>query len=130
MQMTLETILAIGSFAISFGGLVGILIVRDKTKEISIVVVIAALVILSSIALCQDYQHRQRVATVSKAIMEELGQEVKAFDQLYETLYYVEFTIVNEALNELVNTGKVGHKVLELRDDLGARFRVRGYYVK
>lgn len=127
--MTLQTLLAVASFALSIGGLVRISIRSETTKGVSIVVIISALVLLSSIELYQTYQHHQHLNTVSQDILAALGQEVMTLDQLYETLHYEELSIVTEAVDDLVGEHNVGQKILELKDVFGSSFRVRGYYV-
>ena len=128
--MLLEKFLPIASFAIALGGLVRLFRPASKTKEVVMATVIASLTLLSGLTVYQVYRHEQRVTTVSREILVLLGDDVKAFDQLYEALYYVEARVVNEALDDLIVHGKIGHKVLELRDYQGATFRVRGYYAK
>ena len=128
--MLLEKLLPVASFTIGLGGLVRLFRPAGKTKEVVIATVIASLTLLSGITVYQVYRHEQGVKAVSQEILVLLGDDVKAFDQLYEALYYVEVRVINEALDDLIAHGKVGHKLLELRDYQGATFRVRGYYAK
>lgn len=61
--------------------------------------------------------------------MAKLGPEVKPVDQLYQDFFQPDFAMVNEALKKLISSGTVGHKMLDVRDDLGTRYQMRGYYV-
>ncbi len=128
--MPLEKWLPIASFAIALGGLARLLLPQRKTRDVVLTTVITALLLLSGVTVYRTHRHAQRVRTVSREIVALLGDDVRAFDQLYEALYYVEAPVVNEALDDLIARGRVGHRVLELRDYQGATFRVRGYYAR
>lgn len=125
----MDTYLAIASLAISVGGLVPVFFLRDRRKEISIAIVIAAMICLSAVVVYQQNVHKGMVECVSADVREKLRPEIQTFDQLYESLYYVEFTILNEALDHLVNSGIVDHRILVLRGDDGKTYRVKGYFV-
>lgn len=130
MTVPLEKLLPYASFAIALGGLVArIYFPPDSRKETISAVVIAFLVIMTGVGLYQTINHERHVEAVAKKIIVALGSETKTFDQIYETLHYVDFPVANEALDHLVNTNVVGHEVLDVRGDRGSKFRVRGYYV-
>ena len=129
MTIPLEKLLPYASFAIALGGLVArIYFPPDSRKETISAVVIAFLVLMTGVGLYQAVEHERHVEAISTKIVAALGSDTKTFDQIYEALFPVDFPVANEALDYLVNSNIVGHRVLDVRDDLGSRFRVRGYY--
>jgi hypothetical protein len=128
--MTLNGFLTVFSLALSIGGLVRILLNRDRAREILIAVIVAAVAILSAVMLFNHYRHQKQVKDLSVKITEALRTETRTFDDLYGKLYYVEFPMLNESLAQLVDRDIVGHKMLALTDHTGRGFNVRGYYAK
>lgn len=129
-KIPLDTILAVISLAIAIGGFIPIFFMHDRKKEIALTMVLATLIVLSGITYIRGHQHQQRVKSVSVEIVEKLGVDCRTFDQLYEQLYYPDFLILSEALENLIKDGQVGHKILEVRDDRGENYRVKVYYLR
>lgn len=92
--------------------------------------VLTALIAISVILFIRNGQHEKQVEIVSNEIVDKIGTTSKTFDQLFEELYYPDFTVLSEALDNLIKNGKVGHKILEVHNDTGELFRVRGFYLK
>lgn len=128
--MEIETFLSIASFAISVGGLVSVLIIKNHRKEIVLAVVVSALVVTSSFTLYRIHQHDQLISRVEREIIERLSYNTWTFDHIYEELHYVPFNVVNEALFLATEKGTINHKVIEFRNNDGTLLRTRGYYVK
>ncbi|MBW1739037.1 MAG: hypothetical protein JRJ69_16220 [Deltaproteobacteria bacterium] len=128
--MTIETFLAIASFAISIGGLIPVFFLRDRQKELSLAVVIALLVATTGVVLYRHYQHEQLINRVENEIIGKLSHNTWTVDQLYQELHYVPFPVVNEALFRGVENGVIGHRVIEFRASDGSFLHVRGYYAK
>jgi len=131
--MTLGTLLEIFCFAFAVAEFVQRIRLRGKEplnarKELSIVG-LSVLLLLSSVALYQTYSHHREVSRISKNITDTLGSHVKTFDQIFEALNHPGFSIVNETLDDLVDSGNIGHNVFDVKDDYGSTYRVRGYYV-
>lgn len=127
--MGIETFLAIASFAISVGGLVSILMVNKHKREVVLILIIAALVATSSVALYRLYRHDRLIKRVESEIVAKLSHHTWTFDQIYEELHYVPFQVVNETLFRAVERGMIGHQVIEFRNSDGALLQTRGYYV-
>jgi RsiW-degrading membrane proteinase PrsW (M82 family) len=126
--MTPSTFLSIASFAISLGGLVPVFFLKNRTKDLALAVVVAALVGTTSVALFHAYQHEMMISRVKGEIIEELAYDTLIFDQIYLELHYVPLTVVSEALFQAVEEGIVEHQMIEFQKD--ARIvQVRGYYV-
>lgn len=127
--MRFESFLTIVSFAISVGGLVPVLILKDRRKEVVLAVVIAALVATSGIALYRLHQHDELISRVQAEILATLSHNTLTFDQLYQELHYRPFPVVNEALFRAVEKGVIGHRVIEFQRD-ASMLAVRGYYIE
>ena len=128
--MSIEVFLSIAGFALSLGGLVSILFVEDRKKEVALAVVVAALVATSGVALYRLYQHDQLIGRVEEEIVSKLSHNTWTFDQIYEELHYVPFPVVNEALFRAVESGAIGHRLIEFRGSDGSLLQVRGYYLE
>lgn len=124
----IETFLAIASFAVSAGGLIAALFLKDR-KEVVLSIVIAALVATTGVALYQHYRQEQLVSQVQSEILGKLSHETLTFDQLYQELLYRPLPVVNEALFRAVERGVIGHRVIEFQRD-GRTLAVRCYFVE
>jgi uncharacterized membrane protein (UPF0182 family) len=129
-NISLDTFLGIMSVAISIGGFITIFLKQERKREVALVVVLTVLVAISVILFIRDGQHEKQVEIVSNEIVDKIGTTSKTFDQLFEELYYPDFTVLSEALDNLIKNGKVEHKILEVRNDIGELYRVRGFYLK
>ena len=127
--MSIETLISVLSFAISIGGFVAIFVVENRKKEIIFVVIISVLVVTSGIALYQHISYRQYIARVEKEIITKLANNTWTFNQIYEEVLYKQFSVVNEALFNAVQKGKIGHTLMEFRSHENLLLQVRGYYV-
>ena len=118
------------SFALSLGGLVVRVFLRSDSRKLTVLgIVITCLVVLTGVGIYQSLSHKRRVEAAAKEIVGALGNSTRTFDELQEILYKPDFPLTTEALDALVSTNKVGQKILDVRDELGRHFRVRGYYV-
>lgn len=128
--MTLQIVLSVISFAISLGGFVKIVASKDDSKRTQLLVFITTLFLLSGVTLYQKYQHDSSVESVSRQIISEFGEGYRTSEEIYVALPLKDFQIANEALEDLVDSGKLGQKISDLRDDSGATHPVRLYYLK
>ncbi len=126
--MAIETFLAIASFSISLGGLVSVFVFKDRTKEIALSVIVAALLATTGITLYGRYQHERLISRVQDEIVSELSAGTLTFDQLFQGLHYVSFPIVSEALFRAVEGQIIQHQVIEFQKD-GKTVVVRAYFV-
>lgn len=129
-KFSIDTILAILSLAVSIVGLFPTFRLQDVRKKIVIVVVLVIIITSSALTFIRTVQYGKQIELVSNEIVEKIGPTSKTFDQLFEELYYPDFSILSEALDNLINEGKVGHRILEVHNDIGESFRVRGFYLK
>jgi len=130
MVLSLESVLAIASFALSVGGLAHILIIPTLRRQVILAVVVAALVPTTGFALYRVQQHERRLTRMEAAIIKKLSHDTLTFEQVYEGLHYEEFATVNEAIFRLVARGALGQRVLEVRSADGTPLRLRVYYVQ
>ncbi len=128
--MTIETLLAIASFAISVGGFISsVFIFKDHWKRVALIVTIILLVATTGAALYQHYQHNRQISKVEKEIIEKLSYNRWTFDQLYHELHFKSFPLVSEALFRGIEKGIIGDNVIEVRINYDFQ-QVRVYYVK
>lgn len=126
---TVFQIIQIIGFALAIASFIGLLIGWEK-KIVVIVAALVAFVIIGGVKVYEYHYHWMRVESTSGLIVKELGTDRKTLDQLCQTFRPQEVQFVEEALTELVNIRKVGHKILDMRDDLSSRYPVRIYYVQ
>ena len=128
MSIPLATLLPPISFALSLAGLLVRFIFPDSRKLTVLGILLTCLVVMTGAALYQAVNHERRVELVADQIVTALGSETKTFDELHEELYKSDLSTTTEALDSLVMAKKVGQRILEVRDNFGTGFRVRGYY--
>jgi len=121
--------LSIASFAISLGGLVPILFFQDRIKQVALAIIISALIVTSGVKLFDVYSHEELISRVENEMLEKLSVNTWTFDQIYNELHYVTFPIANEALFRSVESGRIGHNIVEFRNASGEILQVKGYFV-
>lgn len=126
--MTIELMLSIASFALSIGGLVPVLLLKERRKQIVLAIILASLIPTSGVIFYRLYQHESLVSRVGEEISEKISTHTWTFDQIYSELHYVSYPIVSEALFNAVEEGTIGHKNLEFRSDNGI-LQVKGYFL-
>ncbi len=131
--MLIETILSISSVVFSLGGFLLSWISFRKTKDkivVGIAMILAVLILSSSIALLKQAQKMKRVKNIKVRIVKAIGSEAKSAQELHEKLLpFVEYKLFNEALEQLISEGKVEDQVIKVRDHYNREFRIRVYYV-
>lgn len=125
--MTPSTFLSIASFAIALGGLLPVFLLKDRKKDLALVIILGILIGTTSLTLHQAYQHEVMIDRVKEEILQELAYDTLTFDQLYLELHYIPFTVVSEALFQAVEQGVVEHRMIEFQKDAKI-VQVRGYY--
>ncbi|HHT9114639.1 MAG TPA: hypothetical protein ACFYD0_15130 [Candidatus Wunengus sp. YC65] len=125
----MEKYLSILSLAVSIGSFIAVLFAKGEKKKFLVTIVALVFFIVSSTLSYIDAQrHENHIKYVATEITEILGKNSKTFDQLYEEAYFTSVSDLNEALGSLIRNGDVGHKILEVGDDRGEKYRVRGFY--
>lgn len=125
----MEKYLAAISLAISVGSFFAVLIAKGEKKKVLVAIVaLVALIVISTLTYIDVQRHDHHIKYVSGEIIEILGTNSKTFDQLYEELYFTSVSDLNEALGILITNGNVGHKILEVDDNRGEKYRVKCFY--
>lgn len=118
------------SFALSLSGLLVRVFLPSDSRKITVLgIVITCLVVITSFGFYQAINHKRHVEATANEIVTILHGGTKTLDEVQENLYKADFRVTTEALDGLVATDTVGHRILKVRDDLGRRFRVRAYYL-
>lgn len=127
--MTIELVLSIASFALSIGGLVPVLLLKERKKQVILAIILSALIPTSGITFYALYQHESMINRVEKEIASRLAHHTWTFDQIYNELHYAPYPIVSEALFRAVEGGMIGHRVIEFRSEEGT-LQVKGYFLQ
>jgi hypothetical protein len=131
MGISLEEILPYASFALAVAGLVVRIFLRsDSRKSAMLIIVLTLLVVMTGLGSYRAFLHARHVEAAAETILTKLGNQTKTFEEIHEDFIETDPNIIGEALESLVETGRVDHKIMDVRDDLGTRFRVRGYFAK
>lgn len=126
----IENLLPYFNFALAIAGLAVRVFLRSDSRKATILgVIIIFMLVITSVGVLQTINYERLVEAASREIIAVLGSETKTFDQIYQALYKPDLRVVTAALDELVKTRIVGHHILDVRDDIGRRFSVRGYYL-
>lgn len=116
------------SFAFSLSGLILQLFAPASRKKVLLVTVITSLAVMTGVAAWNAAAHEREVATAMREIVVALDGNAETFDQIAEALNKPDFRVISEALDRLIEDGKVGHQLLEVRDDHDRHFRTRVYF--
>ena len=127
--MSIELALSIASFALAIGGLVPVLLLKERRKQVVLAIILAALIPSSGITFYRLYQHESLINRTEKEITIKLSHHTWTFDQIYHELHYVPYPIVSEALFNTVEDGVIGYRTIEFRTDEGMQ-QVKGYFLQ
>ncbi|MCU7816615.1 MAG: hypothetical protein KZQ81_15810 [Candidatus Thiodiazotropha sp. (ex Rostrolucina anterorostrata)] len=129
-----DTALQIISFALGVAGFVASLLPRRSAKaKIRSAALMAGLVAFAVTGLALIWESHERsshIRAVSEQVIDTLGKEAKSIDQLHEALAYENLRTVSDAVALLVDTKKVGHRVVNVRDNANLQYRARLFFVK
>lgn len=130
MGTVIEKILPYCNFALAIAGLVVRVFLRPDSRKATILgIVIIFMVVMTGVGAFQAINHERLVDATSREIITVLASDTRTFDQISQALYKPDLRVATEALDDLVKTKIVGHQMLDVRDDIGRRFSVRGYYL-
>lgn len=115
--------------ALGLASLVPAFATRERRKKIILVAIGTTLVGIFAYQL-YDYVSRQRRID---ALRDEITERIVAagsvtFEQLLEELYYPDFAAANEAIDALVQEGRLRHEVMDVQSASGKEYKVRIYY--
>ncbi len=108
----------------------------SQSKKLRIVMAaLAAICIISIVTYVEEQrsaldrtQHIVHIKWVTDEIHNVLDAHSMTFDQLYDELYFVNYSDLNEALTNMIKGGSLGHKNLDVRDDKGGVYKVKAFY--
>lgn len=128
--MTVETILAIASFALALGGLVPIFFLREQKKIVALIITVSALLVTTSVALFRVLQHEKIIIEVQAKFRMELSEKSKTLDQLDQDLpNHIEYADIVEALFRGLDKDSLGQKTIYFVRD-GESIPVKVYFAK
>ena len=129
-DMSLDTIIAILGFAVSLGGFVPLLLLKDHRREIGVIALVTAVCVLAATHGYQTYKHDQETAYVKRVILSELAARDSTYEDLRRHFGDVNPTTVTSALQEMVRKQEISAGVVLLHDLNGQTFDVYLYKVE
>jgi hypothetical protein len=128
--MGFDAWLAALALAISVGGLVPILVIKeDRRKELAIVVVVSLLIAVTATMAVRTHEHFSEVREIQDQIVASLSGSRWTSDQLYKQLNFPYRDVFFEALSRAVDQQRVQQTVVQVRIDDGPPVDVRLYWV-
>ena len=128
--MLIEHFMTVISFTAAVVGLIALVLPKGEQKKILFIVIVTLIVSTTGLTVYQQLQHQAEIKAVQKEIIEVLDTHIYTFDQIYQQVHLKPFNLVNEALYDLVDNGKVGHRLMRFTGEENILLQARGYYVK
>lgn len=127
----MDSYLNIISLALAIAALVPVLLPSTRVRLWTVTAVGLSLVVL--LAAYQTYQaitEQRNIEIVKEEIWGLLTKHKKGltFEQIYENLYYRDFSVANQALDALVEEGRALNEKRETKDQEGTKYVVRRYF--
>lgn len=129
--MSLDLVLTIAGVAASVGGLVAVLAGGGRErKQIVIAAVLAFLAATTTVLVLGHLERRQVLRKTEREVVGLIDNSTRTIDDLYHHLLNVPLPVISEALQNLIEQGRVSHRILELRTASGEFVDVRGYSLR
>ena len=126
----MDTILAIIGLALGLASLVPAFASSGSKKKIVYVAVGVSLIGIFAFQLYDVFSRQKQIGALKKEITQRLiFSRSMTFEQLLSDLYYPDFSAANDAIDALVQEGKVKHEVMDVQSASGTHYKVRIYYV-
>ena len=127
----MDSYLSIAGLALAIAALVPVLFPATRVKFWTITAAGLSLVVL--IGAFQAYKEiaEHRAVSASKEEIWALltkNEKGMSFDQIYDNMYYPNFTVANAAIDELVTEGRIQSEKVDAVGTDGAKFVVRRFY--
>lgn len=114
--MNFDTLVSIGAFAASVGGLVPVFVVKEnQRKQAAVTMVIAILLCLTSILAIRSVERDRAVGRMQANIINKLSHHEWTFEQLFAELHYPERALLSEALFRAVAEGSVEDRLDQIQ---------------
>lgn len=129
--MPIDSYLAIISLALAIAGLVPILLPTTRARFWTVTAATLSLVVLIGVYQAhKEYSERKAVRAVKEEVWGLLTKHEKGmtFEQIYDSLYYPNFTVANAAIDGLVAESRIENEKKEVADIEGTKYVVRKYY--
>lgn len=127
----MDSYLSIVGLALAIAALVPILFPTTRIKLWTVTAALLSIVILViGFQVYKEVAENRAVRTSKDEILILLKNNKKglSFEQIYDNMYYPNFSIANAAIDELVSEGKVLNDKVEAIDQSGVKFVVRRFY--
>lgn len=114
---------------ISISSFIAMLLSEDTKKKIVLAVfATVALTAISVVTYVEADRHIRHIKRVTADISDVLDSKIMSFDQLYSELYFTSQTDLNEALGDMIAERTIWFRYLELCDEKGEKYFVKGFY--
>jgi|ERR1044071_730100 hypothetical protein len=126
----MDTILAIVGVALGLASLIPAIESSNHKKRIIFIAIGVSLIGIFAFQLYDVFSRHKHVERLKQEIAANLLASGSAtFEQLLSQLYYPDFAETNDALDALVEEGRVKHEVMDVQSASGTHYKVRVYFV-
>ena len=128
--MNFDTLLSMGAFAVSVGGLVPVFVIDgNQRKQAAIAIVMTLLLCLTGVMLFRSIEHDRAVRSMQVDIVTKLSDHEWTLEQLFEELHYPDRTLFFEALFRAVADGAVEDRLGHIQASGDSPVAIRLYHV-
>src|SRR4051812_20691245 len=125
--MNIEYMISALSLAISASQLVPLFARTDRPQlRIASVLTIVFAISIVAITWNSSRAHRQAIRTAEAQILESLDKP-KPFDQIFHDTLYLDYGVVDEAIDELVNEKQLDFQWAPVKTQRGEQIEIRFY---
>lgn len=118
--MSFETVLSIAGVALSLGGLVPAVWPKAAPGRTIFVVTLSSLLVLSCFGTWRAIEHRREIEFWSSEVMGLLGVRPHTLEQLNQRLPHPPFSVLTEAVDDLVRTHQIRFEPVTVYDSESA----------
>src|ERR1700756_1606498 len=105
-SMNFDTVVSMGAFAVSVGGLVPIFVVKENLRKQAVIAIVMTLLLcLTGVMVLRSIEHDRALRSMQVDIVNKLTDHEWTLEQLFEELHYPDRTLFFEALFRAVADG-------------------------
>lgn len=127
--MSVDTIISLVGFALSVGGFVPLLLLKDHRREIAVVVVLTTVCVFTAWELYVSYQYDLEVKYVRATLLDELANGDMSYDDMRIRVVDVDPAVFADAIRRMTRSREITANDVQLRDQNGQIFKVYLYRV-
>ena len=124
-----DAVIPLIGLALAVAALVPALTTKDVRKKVIYTAVGLSLVLVFAYNIWRLYRHDIKVDKAEDEIVSTLAHgNAMTFDQLNTDLYFPEFNVFADAIDDLITSKKMHQSMIGVKSATGSDYRVRVYY--